>query len=63
MRLSRIFWQVVDSQIIDGAVNGVGELMRCVGGRVRRLQTGNVQAYALAMLVGADLRDRRAGRV
>ena len=51
--LSRIFWQVVDSQIIDGAVNGVGELVRWFGGRVRRLQTGNVQAYALAMLVGA----------
>jgi NADH-quinone oxidoreductase subunit L len=51
--LSRFFWQVVDSQIIDGAVNGVGELVRWTGGRVRRLQTGNVQAYALAMLVGA----------
>jgi NADH-quinone oxidoreductase subunit L len=51
--LSRFFWQVVDSQIIDGAVNGVGELVRWSGSRVRRLQTGNVQAYALAMLVGA----------
>jgi NADH-quinone oxidoreductase subunit L len=51
--LSRVFWQVIDSQIIDGAVNGVGELVRWSGGRVRRLQTGNVQVYALAMLVGA----------
>ena len=51
--LSRWFWQVVDSQIIDGAVNGVGELVRWFGGRLRRLQTGDVQAYALAMLVGA----------
>ena len=51
--LSRVFWQVVDSQIIDGAVNGVGELVRWSSGRLRRLQTGNVQAYALAMLVGA----------
>ena len=51
--LSRWFWQVVDSQIVDGAVNGVGELVRWFGGRVRRLQTGNVQGYALAMLVGA----------
>ena len=51
--LSRFFWQVVDSQLIDGAVNGVGELVRWSGSRVRRLQTGNVQAYALAMLIGA----------
>jgi NADH-quinone oxidoreductase subunit L len=51
--LSRIFWQVVDTQIIDGAVNGVGELVRYIGSRVRRLQTGDVQAYALALLVGA----------
>jgi NADH-quinone oxidoreductase subunit L len=51
--LSRLFWQVVDTQIIDGAVNGIGELTRWIGGRVRRLQTGNVQAYALAMLIGA----------
>jgi len=51
--LSDFFWQVVDSQIIDGAVNGVGELVRWSGSRVRRLQTGNVQTYALAMLIGA----------
>jgi NADH-quinone oxidoreductase subunit L len=51
--LSDFFWKVIDSQIIDGAVNGVGELVRWSGSRVRRLQTGNVQAYALAMLVGA----------
>jgi NADH-quinone oxidoreductase subunit L len=53
VRLSRYFWQTVDAGLIDGAVNGVGDLVRVVGGRVRRLQTGNVQAYALAMLVGA----------
>jgi len=51
--LSRIFWQVVDSQIIDGSVNGIGELVGWIGGRTRRLQTGNVQTYALAMLFGA----------
>jgi NADH-quinone oxidoreductase subunit L len=53
VRVSDYFWRVVDSEIIDGAVNGVGELVAAVGGRVRKLQTGNVQAYALAMVVGA----------
>ena len=55
VRLSRYFWQTVDSGLIDGAVNGVADLVGEVGGRVRRLQTGNVQAYALAMLIGALL--------
>ena len=44
-------------------MNGVGDLVRVVGGRARRLQTGNVQIYALAMLIGAvfvvALRGRR----
>ena len=51
--LSDFFWKVVDTQLIDGAANGVGELMYWSAGRLRRLQTGNVQTYALAMLVGA----------
>ena len=51
--LSAFFWKQVDSVLIDGAVNGVGELVRYTGSRVRRLQTGNVQVYALAMLIGA----------
>ena len=51
--VSAFFWKVIDSQLIDGAVNGVGELVRWSGDRIRRLQTGNVQAYALAMLLGA----------
>jgi NADH-quinone oxidoreductase subunit L len=53
VRLSRYFWQTVDAGWIDGAVNGVGDLVRVAGARARRLQTGNVQAYALAMLIGA----------
>ena len=53
VRLSDWFWRVVDTEIIDGAVNGVGDFVRAAASRTRRLQTGNVQAYALAMLIGA----------
>jgi NADH-quinone oxidoreductase subunit L len=53
VRLSRFFWQVVDTEIIDGAANGLGALLSASGGVLRRLQTGNVQSYALVMLVGA----------
>ena len=53
MELSRLFWQVVDARGIDGAVNGVARLAGGIGESLRRLQTGNVQSYALVMLVGA----------
>jgi NADH-quinone oxidoreductase subunit L len=43
---------VVDQRIIDGAVNGVGQLFQWAASRGRRLQTGLVRNYGLAFLVG-----------
>jgi NADH-quinone oxidoreductase subunit L len=43
---------VVDSRIIDGAVNGTASLVRGVAGRVRRVQSGNVRNYALGIVGG-----------
>ena len=53
MKLSKFFWQTLDARGVDGFVNGAAHLTAAIGERVRRLQTGNVQAYALVMLVGA----------
>jgi len=44
---------VVDRTMIDGGVNGVGTFVVSTSGAWRRLQTGNVQHYALSFLVGA----------
>jgi NADH-quinone oxidoreductase subunit L len=44
---------VVDAKLIDGTVNGVGALVRAGGGRLRRVQTGFVRNYALAVAAGA----------
>ncbi len=44
---------VVDRTIIEGVVNGVGTFVTSTSGAWRRLQTGNVQHYALSFLVGA----------
>ncbi|MDG2306246.1 MAG: NADH-quinone oxidoreductase subunit L [Candidatus Binatia bacterium] len=52
-RASRFFWKTVDSVVIDGVVNGVGAVVVWNSGVLRRLQTGNVQSYALGMLLGA----------
>jgi NADH-quinone oxidoreductase subunit L len=43
----------IDPEVIDGAVNGAGLLLGATSGVWRRLQTGNVQHYALSFLVGA----------
>jgi NADH-quinone oxidoreductase subunit L len=44
-----------DNRGVDGSVNGLAALMGGSSGRVRRLQTGYVRSYALAMLAGAVL--------
>ena len=52
-RASTFFWKSVDAIFIDGLVNGVGAVVVWNSGVWRRLQTGNVQTYAMAMLIGA----------
>ncbi|MDX1764200.1 MAG: NADH-quinone oxidoreductase subunit L, partial [bacterium] len=45
-------WNIVDAGIIDGIVNGFGAVSNFVGEKVRKLQTGHVENYALYMVVG-----------
>jgi NADH-quinone oxidoreductase subunit L len=42
-----------DRGVVDGAVNGVGELVRWSASRLRLAQTGYVRNYALGIAVGA----------
>jgi NADH-quinone oxidoreductase subunit L len=44
-----------DATIIDGAVNGVGRLVRGTAQRIRTVQSGNVRNYAAAIGVGVVL--------
>jgi len=46
---------VIDKRGIDGAVNGVGTLVRAGGNRLRTVQTGYVRNYALGIAGGAVL--------
>jgi len=46
--------RVVDTKIIDGAVNGVGSLFVLVSRGVQQLQDGRVRRYALAIVVGTS---------
>jgi NADH-quinone oxidoreductase subunit L len=42
----------IDPGVIDGAANGTGLLVATTSGLWRRIQTGNVQHYALSFVVG-----------
>jgi len=46
---------VVETKGIDGAVNGVGGLMRAAARQLRKLQTGYVRNYALGLAAGLVL--------
>ncbi len=49
----RIAKGVVDETLIDGTVNGLAWLIRGIGSLIRLIQTGYVQGYAFAMIIGA----------
>jgi NADH-quinone oxidoreductase subunit L len=42
-----------DARVIDGAVNGTGQIVAETGALVRQLQTGSVRTYAVSVLFGA----------
>jgi NADH-quinone oxidoreductase subunit L len=50
--LARASAVVVDGRLIDGAVNGVGRLVRSTGNGVRRVQTGFVRNYVVGIALG-----------
>jgi NADH-quinone oxidoreductase subunit L len=47
-----LFWKIMDVAIIDGLVNLTAFAIRGIGGSIRRLQTGVVQAYVVSMVIG-----------
>lgn len=49
---SRVFFKVIDTQIIDGLVNGVGRLTVMASRGMRLLQAGNVGFYLFMMVAG-----------
>lgn len=53
--LANGLWKGVDTQVIDGTVNGTASLMGYWGSVIRVLQTGNVQSYAMSFLVGVTV--------
>lgn len=50
--VGQILSRPLDLGLIDGAVNGVGAVVRFFSGQLRRVQTGYVRTYAVAVLIG-----------
>ena len=48
-------WKGADAGVIDGAVNGVGQVVRATSGVMRRAQTGSVRTYAASLFLGVAL--------
>ncbi len=47
-----LLWRGVDAALIDGAVNGIGALVRESSSSLRRLQTGSIRTYAASLFLG-----------
>jgi NADH-quinone oxidoreductase subunit L len=50
-----MLYKLVDNQIVDGIVNGLGQLVRWKSQVLRLAQTGNIGFYVFAMVAGIVL--------
>ncbi|MFA7420258.1 MAG: NADH-quinone oxidoreductase subunit L [Melioribacteraceae bacterium] len=48
----KLLWKYADVKIIDGAVNGLANLIEKLSGVIRKIQTGATHSYAVIMMVG-----------
>ncbi|MGQ0813977.1 MAG: NADH-quinone oxidoreductase subunit L [Gemmatimonadota bacterium] len=52
VRASHAAWRYIDQGLIDGIVNGAGWASRSLGWAGSRMQTGQINTYAFAIVVG-----------
>jgi NADH-quinone oxidoreductase subunit L len=52
---SNLLWTEVDTKVVDGAVNGSAGTVAWLSAHLRKLETGFLQNYALAILLGLVL--------
>jgi NADH-quinone oxidoreductase subunit L len=50
--ISQVFYKFFDKQILDGIVNGMGDITKWKSQQLRKLQTGRIGFYIMAMVVG-----------
>ena len=50
-----VLWKGIDVGVIDGAVNGTGQLARLIGGGLRHAQSGYIRRYAAWVVLASVL--------
>jgi len=50
---TEVLWKIMDVEIVDGAVNGVGRVIQSWAGLLKRVQNGLIRSYATWILLGA----------
>ena len=55
VRLSKWLWEKIDVHVIDRTVNGVGQITQGTAQFLRLIQNGQIQHYALMMMLGMFL--------
>ena len=50
-----VLWKGFDAGLVDGIVNGVGQVVSTASSILRRLQTGSVRTYAASLILGSVL--------
>jgi NADH-quinone oxidoreductase subunit L len=50
-----VLWKGADAALIDGSVNGVGQVVQGTSSVLRRLQSGSIRAYAASLFLGVVL--------
>ncbi len=48
----KLLWKITDAGLIDGIVNGTASIIGYVSAKIRKVQTGVAQSYALVMMLG-----------
>jgi NADH-quinone oxidoreductase subunit L len=50
-----LLWRTIDARVIDGAVNGIGQDARGIGGFLKLAQSGSIRSYAAWVVLGSIL--------
>ena len=48
----KFLWRFTDITVIDGIVNGTASIINYISGKIRKIQTGVTQFYAVVMMLG-----------
>ncbi|MCH7954460.1 MAG: NADH-quinone oxidoreductase subunit L [Candidatus Marinimicrobia bacterium] len=51
--ISKWLWNIFDVRLVDGLVNGAGQLIMVSGRRLKKVQSGLVSGYALSLFLGS----------